>query len=228
MEYNTNARFDRARTNLFCLFCGALLLFFANCRQPVPAKTRDLFSSFPAHGPGDTLHVEVSTESDAPVLGDTIPNALFFSAIPQPFLKEIDYLADSTDALVLGRQRFSLNDSMEACWAEIRQFWFQHHSLLTYNKLQKAFTGRITVAEWYGGDGGQILIGSWLFDYDGDGDKDIVRREIQHSLVPAGDSVLDRTSESATLLLWDGKQFSEAPAQDIKSMIRHYPIQTQW
>ena len=145
--------------------------------------------------------MEVSDETDSLAGSDTIPNRLFFSTIPRTLLQEIDYLADSSEAVVLGRYHFTLDNNMEGYWVEIRQFWFQHHSLLLYDKRRKSYTGRITLAEWYGGDGGQILTGSWMFDFDGDGDQDIIRREIHHSMVPDRDTVLEQTEESAMLLL---------------------------
>ncbi len=143
-------------------------------------------------------------------------------------LQEIDYLADSTQAMVLARQHFPLNDSITAYWVEIRQFWFQHQSLLLYNERRKAFTDRITLAEWYGGDGGQVLTGSWLFDFDGDGRKDIVRREIQHSLVLDGEEPQDRFEESATLLLWKSDHFAETALPDTAAVIRRFPIRSFW
>ena len=140
----------------------------------------------------------------------------------------MDYIADSTQAQVFGRNYLPIDDSITAYWVEIRQFWFHHHALLLYNKSQKAFTGRITLAEFYGGDGGQVLIGSWLFDYDGDGKKDILRREIQHSMVPVEEEVLERIEPSAGLLLWRQGRFVETPLADTAAAITRYPIRSMW
>ena len=76
----------------------------------------------------------------------------------------------------------------------MRQFWFHHHSLLLYHTVENKFIDRITLAEWYGGDGGQTLIGSWVFDFDGDGDKDILQREVQHSMEPVEDGFKESNS----------------------------------
>ncbi len=172
--------------------------------------------------------MEISEETETLAAGDTIPNALFFSTISPTLLQEIDYLADSAQAVVFGRQHFSLGDNLEAYWVEIHQFWFKHQSLLVYDKARKTFLDRVTIAEWYGGDGGQVLIGSWIFDFDGDGKKDIMRRDIQHSLVPDGETMLERTAESAALLLWKNGQFVETPLPDTAAAVRRYPIRTLW
>ncbi len=207
------------------------LLYFSmlvSCQRPDQPKERELTAYFQLQPPTDTLVVEISEETEAPAEGDTIPNALFFSTIPPTLLQEIDYLADSAQAVVWGRQHFPLEGELEAYWVEIRQFWFKHHALLVYDKARKTFTDRITIAEWYGGDGGQVLTGSWLFDFDGDGKKDIVRRDIQHSLVPDGETTLERTAESAALLLWKNGQFVETPLPDTAAVVRRFPIRTLW
>ena len=210
------------------IFFYFAIILLAACHLPVSSKDPAIFTHFRPLRPTDTLHIEIAADTDSVVGGDTIPNALFFTTIPPNLLQEIDYLADSSQALVLGRQYFSLNDGLVAYWVEIRQFWFQHHSLFLYNKRKKTFTNRITLAEWYGGDGGQVLIGSWLFDLDGDGKKDIVRREIQHSMVFEGEEPQEHIEESAAVLLWKNGNFVDAPVQDTAAMIRRFPIRSFW
>lgn len=208
--------------------CLAGFCLLAACGQPPSLKEPELFTHFRPLVAADTLRVEISEEGDSAAVQDTIPNRLFFSAIPSPFLQEIDYLADSSQALVSGRYHFPLDDSVEAYWVEIRQFWFQHQSLLLYDKGRKQFTGRVTLAEWYGGEGGQVLTGSWIFDFDGDGKKDILRREIQHSMTPAGDTATERTAETASLFLWKNGRFTNTPLQDTAAMVKRFPIRTFW
>ncbi len=210
-----------------CAGCSILLLM-GTC-QPVPnTQSLEILNYFKQSPQSDTLHMEVSTQDEGGSKGDSIPNSLFFSTIPKVLLEQIDYIADSAQAQVFGRGRFPLNDSIIAYWVEIRQFWFQHHSLFLYNNAQNTFTDQVTVAEFYGGDGGQVLIGSWLFDYDGDGKKDILRREIQHTMIPGEEDVIERTEPSASLLLWRNGHFVETPLQDTAAAIKRYPIRSFW
>ena len=214
-------------TTSFRWLCYTAVGLLAACRPPAAAQEPALSAYFRPLPPTDTLHVEISTD-DSLVGVDTIPSELFFKIVPAALLEEIDYVADFSQALVLGRQYFPLNDSITAWWVEIRQFWFQHHLLLLYNKPKKAFTDRVMLAEWYGGDGGQILTGSWLFDFDGDGKKDIVRREIQHSLVLDGEEPQERIEQSASILLWKEGHFVDMPLPDTAAIIKRFPIRSFW
>lgn len=208
--------------------CTAALPVVLACHSIQPKPESTLLSYFKETTPQDTLRFEVSQQDDPPPTGDTIPNSLFFTAINPAFLAEIDYLADSAGALVLGKQRFAIDAQFDACIVDIREAWFQHQSLLVFDKQLKSFTNRVTVAEFYGGDGGQDLTGSWILDYDGDGDKDVVRRDIGHSIIPEADSVREIQQESASLLLWNAGQFVEQPVPDSAAMVRRFPIQSFW
>ncbi len=213
------------KQSLCAIFITASLLLA--CQHPPATKDPALLTYFPLLPPGDTLHLEIVTVIDTNT-AQLIPSGLFFKEIPAALLEDIDYTTDPEQAQVYGRQQFPLADTITACWVEIRQYWFQHHLLLLYNKRKKAFTNRVMVAEWYGGEGGQILTGSWLFDYDGDGKKDIVHHEIQHTMIPGDEEPLERIEESATLLLWKNGRFTETPLADTAAVVKRYPIRSFW
>jgi hypothetical protein len=206
-------------------FCFFFLVLAAHCQFKPATQNPGISAYFKPISISDTLHIEVSSQQDRPLEGDSIPNVLFFSAIPKALLEQIDYIADSAQAQVFGRGKFQLNKSITAYWVEIRQFWFQHHALFLYNSSTNTFTERFTVAEFYGGDGGQLITGSWLFDFDGDGKTDILRREIEHSIIPGEEEPIEKNEHAATLLLWRHGNFVETPLPDTTAAIRRFPIQ---
>lgn len=215
---------------LIQFLCIAAAMFgIAACRSDEPAPALRLLPYFqPAQG-GDTLRFFISGEKETYMTpGDTIPNDLFFTVIDSALLQEINNIADSAQALVMGRQRFPMNDTIDACLVDIRQFWFQHQLLLLFDKHRQAFTGSVTVAEWFGGDSGQLLIGSWMLDYDGDGHKDLIRREIGHSLILLENDTRDTTYESTLLLRWKDGRFVEGPLSDTSLIAKQFPIPSLW
>jgi hypothetical protein len=205
------------------------LFGLAACQPSKPAPALDLLPYFQPAQAGDTLRFLVAGEGERDTMPcDTIPNSLFFTVLDSVLLHEINYIADSSEALVLGRQRFTLNDTIDICLVDIRQSWFQHQSLLLFDKSRQAVTGRVTVAEWYGGDGGQILTGSWMLDLDGDGHKDLIRREIGHSLLIRENDTRDTIYESAALLRWSGGRFVDSPLPDTSLVVKQFPIPSFW
>jgi len=216
----------QSKTLLFSV-CLTGFMLWASCKTPIRNGPADLQSYFRAYDPGDTLHIEILNEITGKP--DTIPNRLFFNSIPHRLLQPIDYLADSSSSVVLSHQKIQLDAHFSAYWVEIQFSWFKHHSLFLYDQSRHQFTDRITVAEWFGGDGGQVLIGSWLFDYNGDGKKDLIVRDIQHSMVPTDDGdAVEKTHESACVLLWKNGRFIDTPFQDTTTLIRRFPIQSFW
>lgn len=201
----------------------------AACQPSKPAPALLLLPYFQSVQASDTLKFLVAGEGETGISGgDTIPNSVFFAVLDSALLRQIDYIADSAEALIVGRQRFALDDKVECCLVDIRQLWFQHQSLLLVDKNTQAIIDRITVAEWYGGDGGQILTGSWLVDYDGDGHKDLIRREIGHSIILLENSTLDTTYESAALFRWQDGRFVESPLSDTALTVKQFPIPSFW
>ncbi|MDX2134709.1 MAG: hypothetical protein SFV52_07980 [Saprospiraceae bacterium] len=216
--------------SILSVWLAVFLPAWSTCQHTDKLTPSDLLAYFRPVATPDTLIFEVlQQEALEAIAGDTIPNALFFTVLDASLLSGIAHVADSAGALCLARQRFSLNTEVDACLVDIRYFWFQHQSLLLYDRRQEVFTDRVTVAEWYGGDGGQELTGSWLLDYNGDGQPDIIRRLIEHSLrMDEMGNAHETQQESAVLLLWQNGRFAEHPLPDASFLVKQFPIRSFW
>ncbi len=202
-----------------------VLGLFAACSHPTPSPDAAILSHFQSATLSDTTHLELPDEA---ISGDTIPTPLFFKTLG-PLMQPVDYIVDSTSSTVVALQRFSLNERYEGCLVHLTQNWFKHQSILLFDKQSQRFTDRFTVGEWYGGEGGQVLIGSWLFDYNGDGSKDLVRRSIEHSMTPTPEGEAEeKFFESAELLLWQKNTWVKTTVKDSATLVKNYPIRSVW
>ncbi len=209
-------------------FSFALLVvgLLAACNRTTPqSKEVAILNYFPTTTLSDTTHLELPDEA---ISGDTIPTPLFFKTLG-PLMQPVDYIVDSTSSTVVALQRFSINERYDGCLVHLTQNWFKHQSVLLFDKQTQRFSDRFTVGEWYGGEGGQVLIGSWLFDYNGDGNNDLVRRTIEHSMTPTPEGEAEeKFFESGELLLWQKNNWVKTTIKDSAALVKNYPIRSVW
>lgn len=206
-------------------FLATFLAAFSACQNRVGDAHSEpkLLSWFSINPTTDTLHFEVKPEA-GDSLTNIIPNSVLFFSIDTALQRKFEQVLDTSEMVVAGKDRVVLNEDFDACLLDIHQFWFRYKMLLLFDKKHNSFTDLVTVAEWYGGDGGQILTGSWLFDYDGDGQKDLVLRQIEHSMhVTEDGEPQESNTENASLLLWKNGKFAASTA-DTANLIKRFPI----
>ncbi|MBI1226965.1 MAG: hypothetical protein GC192_17165 [Bacteroidetes bacterium] len=218
------------KTSIF--FWSAFLCIHTACQRTGAAQVVEppLLAWFQSTPNSDTLHFEIDFDTEEDSTGSAIPNSRFFSSFDTSLLQKIQEEVDSVEVAVFAQGRYVLNDVFDACLVDIHQYWFRHQWLLLYNKQRRAFTDFVPVADWSGGDGGQVLIGSWMFDANDDGQKDIVRRQIEHWLILDDNSDgRDTTVEDATLLL-GGKngEFVKSPTANSAEFVGLFPIKSVW
>lgn len=212
----------------FIPFLSAIILFsFFACQsrvgetQNAAPKLLPRFQSTPL---GDTVHFEVNPQAEAST-ANAIPNSIFYSLLDSNILRKFENILDTNEMAIFGKERYALNADFDACLLDVQQFWFRYKLLLIFDKKHNAFTDLVKVAEWYGGDGGQTLTGSWLFDFDGDGQKDLVLRQIDHSMHVSDEGEPQESNlEDASLLLWKNGSFVKSNSVDSSVLVKRFPI----
>ncbi len=196
-----------------------LLLFGWGLNSCAP-QTSDFAALFKMQPLPDTLAFAI-TDSDAAIGADTISNQLFFSQLSADMYADIEYVADSSSSVTLARGSFELSPPYLLLWADIRYAWFQHQSLLLYDKEAKRITDRITVAELYGGESGQIITGAWLLN----GNEIVQRQDSHSSRLTETDEVEQSTERYVSRWKIEGGRFIEQPVQDSARWIREFPME---
>ncbi|MEO1259897.1 MAG: hypothetical protein AAFZ15_13980 [Bacteroidota bacterium] len=210
---------------LFSLLITTLVsgCFSKGNNQTSPKSLPDYFQKTE---PADTLLFEIN---DAEEINwtDTLSNRLFFSKMETQLMNGVEYFDNSGRLTVIGRTRFSFNDQLDAYLVDMRQHWYRNLSIFIFDLQKEIFIHRETVAEFYGGEGGQILTGSWLMDFDGDGSKDLVRHEVEHWIILDDDNPRDTLTQHAAFLAWEANKFLEKEA-NTEALVKQFPIKLFW
>lgn len=214
--------------NTIILLATLATVFTMGCqegnKQATPVK-KTIADYFPEMTVTDTLRFEVFPNADTSgAVG--IPTSVFFRKMPTKLMNQIQYFDNTAPLYVYARGRFIIDEGKEALLADLRQNWYQHQSLFIYDTAADTITARSTVAEFYGGEGGQITSGSYLLDLDGDGDKDMVRREIERWLDTSGGEPVEKMAHYVSVFHWQDGDFHEAPIADSAALIAAFPIQS--
>ncbi|MDX1941069.1 MAG: hypothetical protein SFU99_10990 [Saprospiraceae bacterium] len=175
----------------------------------------------------DTLFFSMTSPSG--MKAKPIPYSVFTTNVELTLQQNIDYMLDAEETKILGLTRFRLSDEYDAYLIGVTLFWYGNQSLLVVNKKHNYVTALIPVSNFYGGDGGQMLRNSWLFDFDGDGDKDILIRDSSHTLrVNEEGEGVDSYEEFVSLYIWEPTGFKPKEVKDSKALINRFKVNWDW
>ena len=200
------------------------LLFLLSCTSPSSqdASFADSFSMIAAK---DTLVFAVEmgegAEATLPTM-DTIAADVFNKIVRDSFRTKIEHILDGGDALITRLGRFVLDADHDALGVNITAFWFRNQSILIFDKKKQQVVGLLPVAEFYGGDGAQILRQSWLLSSN----KEIIVRESEHALRMEENAAepTDSYEEWVARYQWQKGAFVEQPTPDSTALIQHFKI----
>ncbi|MFN7119902.1 MAG: hypothetical protein ACK4TA_24115 [Saprospiraceae bacterium] len=208
-------------------FLGLMGLLLVNC-TPRPAKQNTFADFFPTLSSQDTLvfAVEAGAGTEASLASaDTIATDTFYRYVPDSLRASIAHILDGGDPVIVALGRFDLDAQYEGLGVDIKAFWFRNQSLLVFDKQQQQVVGLLPIAEFYGGDGGQILRASWLIAAP-DKEKMLLMRESQHALrIDENTQEMNDTyAEAVARYVWQNGRFAEQSVADSTALIQAFPV----
>lgn len=205
----------------------SVLTISACQKKPVSTESNDFLNYFKPLSPQDTLVFDVANdgnEDNEVPRRDTIPTALLYAQVSDSLREPISHLLEVDAPHFASLGRFALDEKQDALLVNLDVSWFKNQSLLIFDKNLQKVVALLPVAEFYGGDGGQILRKSWLITSDGQ--KQWVARESQHTMQIKGDNEepTHLYEDWGKLYTWQNGAFREVPVQDSAALIRQFPI----
>jgi len=208
--------------NAFHIPIVILAIFACQARPEPPTPAQDLYANFQPVASSDTLLVGL--DSVAGESSRAIPADLFLAAIDSVLIAEMIY-ADTFDFHGRAYWKLGLDENFEACLIGIQQVWFHFKYLLIYSKPTESFVGLIPVAYLYGGDGGQIMCESRIFDLAA---RPVIVTGYQEHHIrwngtnPDEPEVIDL--KSVGIRQWAPGGFQEIPVRDSSKWLKMVPM----
>ncbi|GJM35942.1 MAG: hypothetical protein DHS20C18_49430 [Saprospiraceae bacterium] len=169
----------------------------------------------------DTIRIAPGVDEDQQ--GHEISISDFYADLDTALLNRMTYPPDSTDMQAFGHWILPIDNNFDGYLLELRQNWFVFKYLLLFSKKDQKFTNLLPLAQFYGGDGGQIKMESWIFK-QGNGGPKMLTRTSEHALVMQDDEMEDTYDERVLLLEWKQGSFQEITIPDSSLLIETYPI----
>ena len=215
----SEAKLLRPMNRIYLLFFVVITAAFSNCRSNKPPALVEQFSPI-THA--DTIYVSSYMEEDAQ--GQAIPAIKLYEALDAFLLDKMVYPLDSTDMEAFGQWTLPIDEQFDGFLLEIQQSWFVFKYLLIFSKERKKFVDLIPLGQFYGGDGGQIRMESWLFKQGDNGYPRILVRTSEHSLQITEDGPEDTYEDQVHLLQWNKISFETITVPDAGQLIQAYPM----
>ncbi len=206
------------------LCCG---IFWGCAAQQQSAHSNFTNTYFQPLTAADTIYFSLT--SPRGMRATPIPYDTFLVHVDTSLWKDINYIMDGEETSIVGLAHFPIDAQHDAYIVGLTYSWYGNTSLLIQNKRQGHFVDLVPVAEFYGGDGGQVLRNSWCFDADKNGTRDLVVRDSNHSLVidENGDQ-RDIYEEFVSIYILEPKGFVNAEIADSNALIKQFPVDWNW
>lgn len=211
----------------YCFTSISMLVWLLNCTanggKEALTAPETLYAAFEAHSSTwDTLRFFLADQpSDRPV-SDTLLKKCLDKAT-------FEYLHFQTGAPKFwAGKKYPFADDLDVCLLNIEEFWFKKQVLLFYDKTKHTFVSAREVAHFYGGDGGQTAMESWLFHKPPN--PCLYFKIADHWLVieQDQDEPTEHLLESGELLCWERSAFVPVMSPDSLRLKKHFKMHHQW
>lgn len=213
--------------NQISIFFAVILL--ASCGpsrpQPVPHLPGEVFMQlFPTvdHDSSTVFHFYNIKDEIATPFSDS----LLKTALSDGMIEAIEY--GTGDAKHQAKQKFALDEKHLACIMNSTESWFMNQSLLIYAHEINNFKDVMTLSQFYGGDGGQIVTESWI--YTKNDQKYLYQIESSHAMIMTDDSgePKEMLDEHSQLYIWKEDVFAEIAQEDSLALAERFQLKWEW
>jgi hypothetical protein len=212
--------------NQISFFFAVIIL--ASCTPPTPSPVPHLPSEvfmqlFPTANDSSTVFHFYNTKGE---IATPLSDSLLRSALSDGMIEAIEY--GTGDAKHQAKQKFELDENHLACIINSTESWFMNQSLLTYAHETNSFRDAMTVSQFYGGDGGQIVTESWI--YTENDQKYLYQIESSHAMVIINDSgeMKEMLDEHSQLYIWNENVFAKIAQEDSLALAKRFQLKWEW
>lgn len=155
-----------------------------------------------------------------------LPDSLLKNALSEDIISEMEY--GTGYAKYKTNIQIPLDEKYAACIMDGAESWYRNQSLLIYDKSVKAFKDIMTVSQFYGGDGGQIVTESWI--YTENNKRYLYKIESSHAIMPTGDSdeIEEFLEQHGYLYIWNGGTFEKTAQEDSLALAKRFKMKWEW
>jgi hypothetical protein len=211
---------------LLLIIATALLLLNVACSRPSTTQNGldQLLGHFPAQTElPDTLHCFL----DESPKGTAISDSLLKTVLDSTQFESLHFGTGDAEFIALGQ--FPFAEGLRAGLLYTKEFWFGKQSLLVFDPKQQKCLAVVELSHFYGGDGGQTAVESWLFRDQGS--QKLFVKNVDHGLIPSDNPTAEPQEylrEQGQFYQWDETRFQRLANPDSAAFMRRFLMRRAW
>lgn len=196
---------------------------YGSCHSQEPAAARKLADQFPDLSvSADTVHLFLQDSLSGHPISDTLLKATLDST------QYANLHFDTGDAHYQAVGKFQIADGMDFCLVQTEESWFKKLTALVYDRQQQKILTTLEVALFYGGEGGQVAVESWVFRKKTP--LQVFIKNEEHGFSLQGDAAEPKEYQTASGRLWQWQPpvFKEMTNPDSALLLQKLSMRHTW